>query len=442
MKQFKTKLSLLTLTLLSLVALALFLNSHTVNLDTSTINLVKKHIEPVQEIEIAEKKQPIKPIYFEVIKVKKGDTLSSILQKYNLSSDQSAEIVTGLKKIFDPSKLKTGQKIIVSFDPKLAREGISTFQAMEIRADDQTEIVISRNENNVFKSEKIAKEKLSRLVKAEGKINFSLFSSATNAGTPEPVILKFVKLYSYDVDFQREVQKGDKFEILYEEFYDKEGDVTGYGDIVFSNFSLSGQDLKAYRYTIAGQVEYFDGNGHSIRKDFLRTPVDGAKITSGFGRRTHPTLGYTKLHKGVDFGAPTGTPVYAAANGTIREMGRKGSYGNYVRIAHGNGNDTAYAHLSRFANNLSKGSRVKQGTVIGFVGSTGRSTGPHLHYEVIAMGKQINPLSIKSVAGTKLSQNQLAKFKQFAQNIDKLSSDVMLAKREASLDKNRKNSLN
>jgi murein DD-endopeptidase MepM/ murein hydrolase activator NlpD len=190
------------------------------------------------------------------------------------------------------------------------------------------------------------------------------------------------------------------------------------GKILFASLTLSGKSIPVYYFERDGEGEYFTPKGEAIRKSLLRTPVDGARITSGFGMRMHPLLGYSKMHKGIDFGAPTGTPIYAAGSGTIAEMGKKGAYGNYVRIRHSGEYQTAYAHMSKFAKGVSKGDKVKQGDVIGYVGTTGRSTGPHLHYEILVAGAQINPTKVKTVASNKLSGKQLTAFQAQMAKID------------------------
>ena len=220
-----------------------------------------------------------------------------------------------------------------------------------------------------------------------------------------------IRAYSFDVDFQREIRVGDSFAMLYEEFADEDGNVVRYGSPTLAVLRVSGATLPIYQYTPAsGFADYFNDKGESVRKALLRTPIDGARITSGFGMRDHPLLGYSRMHKGVDFGAAAGTPILAAGDGTIDFIGRNSGYGNYVRIRHNDTYKTAYAHMQGFANGLGQGSRVRQGQVIGYVGSTGMSTGPHLHYEVMVQDEQINPLDVKLPSGEKLAGTELASF--------------------------------
>jgi murein DD-endopeptidase MepM/ murein hydrolase activator NlpD len=233
-------------------------------------------------------------------------------------------------------------------------------------------------------------------------------------------VADLIKTFSFDVDFQRDIQDGDSFEVLYERMENEDGEFVKSGKILFASLTLSGKTIPVYYFERDGDGEYFTPNGEAIRKSLLRTPVDGARITSGFGMRMHPLLGFSKMHKGIDFGAPTGTPIYAAGSGTVVEIGKKGSFGNYIRIRHNGEYQTAYGHMSRFAKGLVKGEKVKQGQVIGYVGATGRATGPHLHYEIMVAGAQVNPAKVKTVASNKLTGKQL---KAFQATVEKTDAD-------------------
>ncbi len=224
-------------------------------------------------------------------------------------------------------------------------------------------------------------------------------------------MMELIRAFSFDVDFQREIQRGDGFDVLFERYLGETGEVVREGNVVYAVLTLSGQPLKVYRHTNGrGFTDYYDEKGQSVRKALLRTPVDGARLTSGYGKRKHPILGYTMMHRGVDFAARKGTTVHAAGNGVIDRMRRNGDYGRYIRVRHKRQYSTAYAHLGRYAKGLRRGRRVKQGQVIGYVGSTGRSTGPHLHYEVLRNGRRINPLKVKLPAGPRLKGADLAAF--------------------------------
>jgi len=353
--------------------------------------------------------------------VKKGDTLSGIIRSAGISSSDAANAIAVMKGVYNPGKIKIGDKIRVFSNyiqvdgqrkPSLLRLDIqpSKLERFEIKRVDEKSFNIYFHEIPTSK----------RLVKSSGKINTTLFGATRKAGIPFDVGSDFVRKYSYDVDFQRDIRKGNSFDILYEEVITPNGEVVGTGDIVYANLNLNKESFKIYRFkTLDGRYGYYNQEGQSIEKSFLRTPVDGARITSGFGKRRHPILGYNKMHKGLDFGAPRGTPIYAAGSGYVSKIGRNGSYGNYIRINHSNGYSTAYAHLKKFKRGLRKRSRVKQGQIIGYVGTTGRSTGPHLHYEVLRGGRQINPLSIKTVAINSLKSLEMGIYSQHVKMVER-----------------------
>jgi murein DD-endopeptidase MepM/ murein hydrolase activator NlpD len=231
------------------------------------------------------------------------------------------------------------------------------------------------------------------------------------AGIPAKVVVEMIHMLSYKVDFQRDIKPGDSFQVLYSYYYTPDGQPAKEGEISFVTMKLADRTVTLYRYQPKDDdVDYFDSKGVSAKGMLMKTPVDGARITSGFGMRFHPILGYTRMHKGIDFGVPLGTPVMAAGGGTIEEEGWKGGYGNFVLINHGNGYETAYGHLSRFAPGEHVGSRVRQGQIVAFSGSTGESTGPHLHYEIRINKQQVNPLTVKVATGRLLAGHDLRDF--------------------------------
>ena len=238
---------------------------------------------------------------------------------------------------------------------------------------------------------------------AEGRIDNNLSTAARDAGLPMSVLVEMIRIFSFDVDFQRELQSGDSFEVLYEALFEDDGSLAKTDGVLYASLTLSGERLDMYNFTPqSGHDDFFDRKGQSVRKTLMRTPIDGARLSSRFGMRKHPVLGYSRQHKGVDFAAPRGTPIYAAGDGVIESAGRNGGYGKYLRIRHNSTYKTAYGHMTRIAKGMRRGKRVRQGQIIGYVGSTGRSTGPHLHYEVLRSGRQVNPLKIKLPSGEKL----------------------------------------
>jgi len=257
-----------------------------------------------------------------------------------------------------------------------------------------------------------------------GEIDQSLYVSGTNAGMTDAMFNEFIQIMSFSVDFQRQIRSGDKFEALVEFRRDMvtEKVIPG-GDIYFLSMTLSGERIEYYRHeNIEGRIGYYDRNGASAYRTLMRTPINGARLSSGFGNRKHPVLGYTKAHRGIDFSAPTGTPIMAAGDGVVEYAGWNGSYGRYIRIAHNGTYKTAYAHMSRISRDVRKGDRVQQGDIIGYVGSSGRSTGPHLHYEILANGRQVNPLTIALPSGEGLNDEEM---ERLANNIDKVNEELL-----------------
>ncbi len=373
-----------------------------------------KQIEP-QAKEVATKilNNEIVPRKIATLEVKSGDNLSSILGRLHVENSDSFAVVKALNKIYSAAKLKVGDKIKIYYQDFSTSNNVKNIvlNQVKINISDAMDIIVSKNSVGEFVAELKEIELFSKLQVKSGKIENSLYFDAEQAGIPAEIIMEFIRFYSFDLDFQRDIQKGDKFLIFYETFYNNEGEFVKNGDIIYCKFITSKREFANYKYTTTkGSTLYFNDEGSSVTKALLRTPISGARLSSRFGYRKHPILGYNKLHTGVDFAAPTGTPIYAAGSGTIDFIGWKGGYGKYIRIRHNGRYKTAYAHMSRFAKGIKKGSKVKQRQVIGYVGSTGRSTGPHLHYEVHQNGKAINPRNLRAESKVTLKDQELEKF--------------------------------
>ncbi|HEV8388899.1 MAG TPA: peptidoglycan DD-metalloendopeptidase family protein [Dongiaceae bacterium] len=356
-----------------------------------------------------------------VIEVRPGDTLYGVLVDAGVTEDDAKNAVGAIADVFSPRDLRAGQEITLNITTASAtrqRDADPQLMSLSFEPDVTTDVKLTRNDTGDFIAAAFDKPVVEENRRAAGIIDSSLFDAAQEAGVPMPVVADLIKTFSFDVDFQRDIQDGDAFEVLYERMENDDGDFVKSGKILFASLTLSGRTIPVYYFERDGDGQYFTPDGEAIRKSLLRTPVDGARITSGFGMRMHPLLGYSKMHKGIDFGAPTGTPIYAAGSGTIVEIGKKGAYGNYIRIRHNGEYQTAYAHMSRFAKGLVKGEKVKQGDVIGYVGATGRATGPHLHYEILIAGEQVNPAKVKTVASNKLAGKQLKAFQAQVAKID------------------------
>ncbi|HVI50084.1 MAG TPA: peptidoglycan DD-metalloendopeptidase family protein [Candidatus Sulfotelmatobacter sp.] len=345
-----------------------------------------------------------------VVAASSGDTLLDLLIKAGVDKSEAQKAVEALGEVYNPRALKVGQEVTVNFVRPADRIGSGPFDGLALQADPARQVIAKRSGDGYSASE-VKREVTRQLAHFNGTIKGSLFETAQSQGVPASVLAEMIRAFSYDVDFQRDIQPGDKFEVMFERLIDKKGQVVREGDILYANLTLSGEAMPIYRYTdSSGNPDYYNPKGESVRKALLRTPVDGAKITSGFGMRMHPILGFTKMHKGVDFSVRTGTPVMAAGSGVVDYAGAFGAYGYYVRIKHDASHSTAYAHLSRFAQGIRVGKRVQQGQTIAFSGATGRATGPHLHYEVLVNNAQVNPMSVKFQSGNKLTGAELARF--------------------------------
>ncbi|MBI2257010.1 MAG: peptidoglycan DD-metalloendopeptidase family protein [Proteobacteria bacterium] len=356
-----------------------------------------------------------------VIEVQRGDTLYGVLVEAGLSETEAKDTVGALADVFSPRALKAGQEITLNLTTgagAVSETPQPQLVSLSLEPSVERDVTVSRDSKGELVAEAVDKPLTETRARAAGVITFSLYDAAMKAGLPSSVIADVIKAYSYDVDFQRDIQDGDSFEVVYERLENDEGELARTGQMLYAALTTSGVTRQIYWFEHDGGGEFYNSKGEAVRKTLLATPIDGARITSGFGARKHPILGYTKMHKGMDFGAPTGTPIYAAGNGVIVEMGPKGAYGNYVRIKHNGTYQTAYAHTSRFAKGLHKGDKVSQGQVIAYVGTTGRSTGPHLHFEVLVDGVQVNPKNIKSTGSTKLAGKDLKAFKAQVATID------------------------
>ena len=353
------------------------------------------------------------------VELASGETLMEVLEGAGIDRIDAYHAVAAMTSYYSPRKLRAGQEISLTFmeQPDALAEGESGtpakyLTALSIEPDIERAIEVTRNEDGSFGGKEIMHEFTEGFVRASGTIDNSLFLDGEQAGVPAQIIIEMIRMYSYSVDFQREIQPGDKFEVYFSRKFDEQQRPVKEGDVLYAALTVGGKQHKLWRFDPGnGEWDYFDESGQSMKKFLMKTPIDGARLSSGFGLRRHPILGYSKMHAGVDFAAPRGTPVYAAGDGTVTRANRFGSFGNYVSIRHANGYETAYAHLNGFARGVRAGTRVRQGQVIAYVGTTGRSTGPHLHYEVHVNGKKMNPLALKVPTGRKLEGKELAAFK-------------------------------
>ena len=366
----------------------------------------------------------LKPRYTSVNYTSKaGDTHESIINKLKITKEEKKKILKLIIKEKALKVLKINQKYTFKFD-NLSSEKITEFR---IETDKKNEVLFKKLINkNEFVSKQIKKNFTKNLVYKENLITNSLYNSALNSGIKPNVIIEFARLYGFQVDFQRDIWKDDSFQIIYEEFLNEDNIIVDTGEIIFANLNLQNTDLQLYKYEHEkNKIDYFDENGKSIRKTLMKTPINGARLSSSYGKRKHPILGYTKMHTGTDFAAPIGTPIMASGDGKITKAGWCGGGGNCVKIKHNTTYQTVYAHMSKFGKGIKKGTRVKQGQIIGYVGSTGLSTGPHLHYEVIENGRKINSQKLKLPSGKILKGEERKKFEVSKIKIDVLKSNLI-----------------
>jgi len=363
------------------------------------------------------------------VNVGRGDTLMGVLTDAGLSTNDATGIITALDGVFDPRKLRAGQELALTFKVDGSPEPELTALRFDTAVDRFVEV--SAHPGG-FAAQELERALTPELRGAKATIDSSLYAAGLQAGVPPAVLVDLIQVYSFSVDFQRDIHGGDSFEVMYEDHVDEDGDVVRQSDILYASLTLRGETERLWRYeTSKGEVDYFNEKGESVRRMLMRTPIDGARLSSNFGMRKHPILGYSRMHTGTDFAAPRGTPIYASGNGTVAFAGRKGGYGNYIKIRHNGSYATAYAHMKGFAKGIKRGARVRQGQTIGYVGSTGRSTGPHLHYEVHYNGKAVNPMALKLPTGQKLKGEELERFQvaraELERQFAKLGREVEVA---------------
>ena len=355
-------------------------------------------------------------------KIKSGETFDKILNSYSINKDEINAIKQSLSKKVNINKLNTNQKIQIILDKTNNKIKEFVFQISNTE-----KIYLSKNSEDLEFNEKILSIKLDKkIIYKENIILQSLYKAATDQNIPPNTIIEFARIYGFQVDFQRDIRKEDKFQIMYEVFIDENKKIIETGEILFANLKLSGQDNSLYYFDKENLEGHYDKNGKSVQKALMKSPINGARLSSSFGMRKHPIDGYNKMHRGTDFAAPKGTPIMASGNGIVKKAGWCGGGGNCVKIRHNSTYETVYAHMSKFARGIKNGVRVKQGQTIGYVGSTGKSTGPHLHYEVIVNGKKVNSQKLKLPSGKILKGNKRELFETNKIRLDVLKSEKII----------------
>ncbi|MEQ1819366.1 MAG: peptidoglycan DD-metalloendopeptidase family protein [Terricaulis sp.] len=343
------------------------------------------------------------------MRVANGETLAGLLTRAGASSSDASAALNSIADVYNPRRLRPGQAISLYFQRD---EGEAQLTGVAFRSEPGASVTANRTTAGGFEAREVQMPLTFEIARIAAPVETSLYSSALALGATDREVAALADAFSYDVDFQRDVRPGDDFELVFERFYDDEGNTVRTGDLLFVSLESSRGSREFYQFMAPGdsRPDWYDADGKSARRFLMKTPINGARLSSGFGMRRHPILGYSRMHRGTDFAAPTGTPILAAGDGVVERAGPFSSFGNYVRIRHANGYETAYAHMSRFARGMRVGARVRQGQVIGYVGTTGRSTGPHLHYEVLRRGQQVNPMSLRVANGRNLTGRALELF--------------------------------
>jgi len=356
-------------------------------------------------------------------KISNGETFNKILNRYSVIDDEIIKIKKKLNLDYDLNNLKTNLDIKLTIDESNNKK--ITFFIFPVSR--TKKIQLTRNlETDLFETKIIITNLNKTIIFREAKISQSLYKTAIDLKIQPNVIIEFARIYGFQVDFQRDIRKNDNFQIMYEVFEDDNGKIFETGNIIFADLKLSGVNNSLYYFDKRGSKGHYDKNGRSVKKALMKTPINGARLSSSFGMRKHPIDGYNKMHRGTDFAAPMGTPIMASGDGVITRARWCGGGGNCVKIKHNSSYETIYAHMKSFGRGIKEGVRVKQSQIIGYVGSTGKSTGPHLHYEVVRNGKKINSQSLKLPSGKILKGQERKIFEVKKIKLDVLKSELII----------------
>jgi murein DD-endopeptidase MepM/ murein hydrolase activator NlpD len=355
-------------------------------------------------------------------KVSSGETFDKILSNYSIPDKEINQIKKRLNSDYDINNLRPNLEIKITIDQSDNKK-VTSFLFPISRT---KKIQLTKNLNNIFEKKIIITNLNKKIILKEGKITQSLYKTAIDLSVQPNVIIEFARIYGFQVDFQRDIRKNDTFQIMYEVFEDDDGQVFETGNIIFADLKLSGKNNALYYFKKKGSEGHYDENGKSVEKALMKTPINGARLSSAFGMRKHPIDGFNKMHRGTDFAAPMGTPIMASGSGLITRARWCGGGGNCVKIKHNSTYETIYAHMKNFARGIKEGIRVKQGQIIGYVGSTGKSTGPHLHYEVVVNGKKVNSQKLKLPSGKTLKGKERKIFEVEKIKLDVLKSELII----------------
>jgi len=385
---------------------------------TVAISYENPDLKTFKEFLLNQIKSPFTNLNYEI---KKGDTIQKILKKLKVQNNDIQNVIDQYKKYGNPNKLLVGNKIDIIVEKSLSTNK-NTIVKFSVPITKSTTIAITKNEDNKIISNKIITKLYKRKILSENIIKKNLYSSATEVNINPDTIIEFARIFGFEIDFQRDIRKNDYFKIVYEKYFDENGEFVKSGSILYTHMSVNGREITLYKFGNDKSYGYFNINGKSVEKALMKTPINGARLSSSFGMRKHPIQGFNKMHTGTDFAAPMGTPIMASGSGTITRAKWCGGGGNCIKIKHNSTYETVYAHMKSFAAGMKVGKKVRQGQIIGYVGSTGMSTGPHLHYEVIINGKKINSQKLKLPSGKVLKDDERKQFE-----IHRIKTDVLIA---------------
>ena len=417
----KILIAFLSIVFLSLLLTIAYKNDDKINSGNIKDGYIQKaDFTPIKDFLLRKINSPFTNINYEI---KKGDSIQKILKKLEINNADIQTVISQYNKYGSPNQLLTGNKIEIIIKKDLSGNNKNNqIIKFSVPITKSTTIRISKDEEGSLLSEKIITRLYKKIVIAENIILKNLYSSAIEAKMNPDIIIEFARIFGFEIDFQRDVRKNDYFKILYEKYFDEDGEFVKSGSIMYAHMNINNREITLYKFGDDKNYGYFDTNGKSVEKALMKTPINGARLSSPFGMRKHPILGFNKKHLGTDFAAPMGTPIMASGSGTITRIKWCGGGGNCIKIKHNSTYETIYAHMKSFAKGMRKGKKVRQGQIIGYVGSTGMSTGPHLHYEVIVNGKKVNSQTLKLPSGKVLKNNERQLFE-----IQRIKTDVLIA---------------
>ena len=427
-QNFIKKLGIIVYPVIFLASFMIYFNTH------NAINDKTYHDENNLENFFNSKKlNNVKNSFFDNLKnpylelnynIENNDSIGGILRKFKVSDIEIQKIIEGLREK-ELTNIYAGRKLSIVL--KKSEDGSNSIVSVFYPINNTLSVEIRKYKKDVIE----IKENILKLNKKEivvkNTINNNLYSSATEVGIEPNIIIEFARIYGFEIDFQRDIRKGDVFDIYYEKFLDDNNIVRDTGKIIYAHMNVNNREINLYNFKDKNEDGYYDISGKSIVKSLMKTPINGARLSSSFGMRKHPILGFNKMHRGTDFAAPTGTPIMASGSGTVTRARWCGGGGNCVKIKHNSTYETIYAHMSKFAKGIKEGKKVKQGQIIGYVGSTGMSTGPHLHYEVVVNGKKVNSQKLKLPSGKILKNNAREKFE-----LERIKIDLKIAELRSS----------